>query len=389
MQLVNPVTSFKWDILDINGVPFRGLQEKQGWSFSRAGYLAAKAGKTTDPDAWGQRARAELRPASKYAMSLARMDYELKSAPAFPRYMIIEPVGGVCGRKCPFCSINVIDRRDASGKPVKGNMKWAHFMKLMEECSRHNVYGLSAYMLGEPMYYIGRHEFGTVDIADMVNVAKMVAGFQVVNLSTFADVPNLSRLLECMLDDIIISIDGIDATVYAENRPSTKANDVGAFERTLERVHRFLEMKVQLGSRTPHVILQCINKSNTANSIADFVRYWIDVDGVDSVFIKNLDSMRSWIPGVVSEEEDAIKAAQVGSMACQHIFGIGAVFFNGVFSACCHDARSELTSSYGNIETSSFESWWNGPFMNELRREHLSGEFRVPCRDCRERDVWT
>ena len=90
MQLVNPLTAFRWaKSLNINGVGMKGSIEKQGVSFSRAGYLAAKGGKTTDPDEYGRMFRAERRPASMYFMNLAQMDYELKTVPTFPRYMII------------------------------------------------------------------------------------------------------------------------------------------------------------------------------------------------------------------------------------------------------------------------------------------------------------
>jgi hypothetical protein len=107
--------------------------------------------------------------------------------------------------------------------------------------------------------------------------------------------------------------------------------------------------------------------------------------------------MRSWLGNrVVSDEEDRIKADRVAHIPCQHLFSIGSMVVNGDFNACCHDAYTELVEKVAtpagqanaNIHNTPFVSWWQGAFMNQLRREHLAGYFRRPCDECRERDPW-
>lgn len=397
MELVNPLTAFQWEgPLDINGVSMSGVPEKQGHSFSRAGYLAAREDPAIDPDKLGMAIRRQLRPLSRPTLQEARKDYQNLQAPMFPRYFIIEPIN-VCNRACPFCSITVMTRYDADGKLVRGLMPWDTFRRLMMETARYSVYGMSLYQLGEPFLWRGEDEAGRqLNIADMVNATKKVGGFRAVNLSTNGDVPNLECVLGSELDDLIISIDGITKEVYETNRPGVSRFDT--FERTIERVHAFLRKKADRGEMKPFVRLQIINKENTRDQIVEFIRHWIEVSGVDDVFIKHLDSMRSWLGSrVVSDEEDNLKKVRVENMPCQHLFAIGSMVVNGDLNACCHDAFTELVEKVklpdgrmvnANIHNTSFADWWQGKFMKELRAEHVAGNFRMPCRDCRERDPW-
>lgn len=397
MELVNPLTAFQWEgPLNINGISMCGIPEKQGHSFSRAGYLAAREDPSINPDKLGGAIRRQLRPLSWPTLQEARKDFQDRRVPVFPRYFIIEPIN-VCNRACPFCSITVMKRYDTNGKLVRGLMTWGTFTRLMTETARYHVYGISLYQLGEPFLWQGKDEAGRkLTIADMVNAAKRVGGFRAVNLSTNGDVPNLECVLGSDLDDLIISIDGTTKEVYEANRPGVSRFDT--FERLIERVHVFLRKKAARGEAKPFVRLQIINKENTRDQIVEFIRHWIDVPGVDDVFIKHLDSMRSWLGNrVVSDEEDSIKKERVENLPCQHLFAIGSMVINGDLNACCHDAFTELVEKVllsdgkmvnANIHNTSFADWWHGKFMGGLRAEHLAGNFRMPCRDCRERDPW-
>ena len=381
MEIVNPLSSFIWHKpLDIYNTTMMGVPEKQGWSFSRHGWLAAQESPSLDADAVGKAVRQQLRPLSRPTLNAARERYKNRDSGQFPKYFIIEPSAS-CNRKCPFCPIIVTNR--------KGFMKWETFMKLMRECGEYDTYGLSLYQLGESFLWKGVAGEYKLDIADMVQVAKDTAGFKIVNISTNGDVKNLSRALECDLDDLIISIDGTTQSVYDANRPSTTLGDVTAFDRTVARVKNFLSEKAKSGHPKPFVRLQIINKENTRDQILDFIRQWIIVDGVDDVFIKNLDSMRPWLGNtVVSDEEDSIKAEKTKSFPCQHIYSVGSMTVDGSLNACCHDALTELTTAGANINSMTFSDWWNGEFMTQLRSEHNGGHFRIPCAECRERDTW-
>ena len=211
-------------------------------------------------------------------------------------------------------------------------------------------------------------------------------------MSTNGDVPNLSCILGSEIDDLIISIDGTSQDVYSANRPLPNGKPSSLFQ-TVERVTRFLDHKTRLKLQQPWVRMQIINKEDTSAEIADFIRFWIVQPGVDDVFVKNLDSMNAWIPGLVSEADDRIKASAVATMSCQHLWAIGSMVVTGALNACCHDAKTELTSQFAdgrraNIEECTFVEWWNGAFMTLLRNQHQAGQFRLPCAECRERDPW-
>ena len=381
MELVNPISAYPIGsrIEDIHGIAMRGVPEKQGWSFSRAGYLAACDDSTLNADAIGRAVRRALRPLSAPTLEQARAEYVRREVVSFPRYFIIEPTA-LCNRRCPFCTILVTNR--------KGMMDWSRFHKLMEECKLHDVYGISLYQLGEPMLWRDMVGGQALTIRTLIADAK-TAGFRAVNLSTNGDVSNLADVLDSPLDDLIISIDGMTSEVYDANRPSTKPNDTGAFERTVNRAGEFLDRKAMRGDVKPFVRMQIINKENTADQVLDFVRYWIQIPGVDDVLIKNLDSMRPWLGNqIVSDAEDAIKAERLATMPCQHIYAVGSMVADGRFNACAHDAYTELTTAGANIDNMTFADWWNGEYMNALRAEHGAGQFRKPCAECREKDTW-
>jgi hypothetical protein len=226
----------------------------------------------------------------------------------------------------------------------------------------------------------------------MVELAKIV-GFKAVNISTNGDVSNLDLLLDCGLSDLFFSIDGMTAEVYDVNRPSTKKNDTGAFNRTVERTRAFLEAKEKAGLTEPWVRMQIINNHLTASQVVDFIRYWIDVPGVDDVFVKHLDEMGAWLGNtVVSAEESQAKRDRVSKMPCQHLWAIGSMTADGRWNACCHDALTELTTADANVDNMTFGEWWNGEYMTDLRLEHMGletgGQVRLPCRNCLERDPW-
>ena len=374
MELVNPITAYPIGlrIEDIAGVAMRGIAEKQGVAFSRHGWLS-------DADAIGRAVRSALRPLSAPTLMKAREEYARREVIPFPRYFIIEPTA-LCNRRCPFCTILVTNR--------KGMMKWTHFVKLMNECSQHDCYGISLYQLGEPMLWHDKVGMVSYSITNMIDYAKR-CGFRAVNLSTNGDVSNLIDVLDSQLDDLIMSIDGTTAEVYDANRPSTKPDDAGAFDRTVSRVHEFLDRKAARGDIKPFVRMQIINKENTADQVLDFVRYWIQIPGVDDVLVKHLDSMRPWFGSkLVSDEEDAVKATRLSGMPCQHLYAVGSMVVDGRFNACAHDARTELTTAHANIDEMTFAQWWNGEYMMKLRAAHGMGRFNHVCGPCRERDTW-
>src|SRR3990167_5324340 len=174
MEIVNPITAYPIGLRveNINGVPMRGIPEKQGMAFSRHGRLQAQqAG--GDADAIGAAVRRAMRPLSAPNLAKARAEYAAREVVKFPRYFIVEPTAA-CNRRCPFCTILVTNR--------KGMMDWGRFAQLMKECAQHDVYGISLYMLGEPMLWRDVVGGQALTIFTLIADAKR-AGFKAINIS--------------------------------------------------------------------------------------------------------------------------------------------------------------------------------------------------------------
>ena len=138
--------------------------------------------------------------------------YEEKDVLPFPPYLILEPTN-VCNLQCPFCPRDLTEKSRGLGF-----MEFDIYKKIIDEAIENNVYGVTLYMLGEPMLHS--------KIVDMINYAKQ-AGIPAVNLSTAATTNNLDELLETELDDLILSIDGASKEMYEKMRVG------GTFEKTI------------------------------------------------------------------------------------------------------------------------------------------------------------
>ena len=148
--------------------------------------------------------------------------YETSTVLPFPPYLILEPTN-VCNLQCPFCPRELTEKSRGLGF-----MEFDVYKKIIDEAIVNNVYGVTLYMLGEPMLHS--------KIVDMINYAKE-AGIPAVNLSTAATTNNLDELLETELDDLILSIDGATKEMYERMRVG------GTFEKTISITSNFLEKK--------------------------------------------------------------------------------------------------------------------------------------------------
>lgn len=289
--------------------------------------------------------------------------YEYKKVIDFPRSLIIEPTN-YCNLSCDFCPIMVMKR-------PAGFMEMDVYKKIADECAENGLYGLTLYMLGEPMLH--------KNLREMIIYAKE-KGIPAVNLSTNGNAKGMEeKILETNLDDIIFSLDGFTKETYEAMRRD------GNFEKMMEYVNKFLDAKVKGGYKQPYVRIQIINSPMTAPEIPQFLDYWLNIPGVDCVYVHNLDGMVPWLGENIMNKEYTEKFNS-NRKPCNQLWIVPAVFWNGDISACCHDAHGDLI--IGNIKNTSIKQAWHSKKLNAYRNAHINGNYPEICKNCTEWGVW-
>jgi len=127
---------------------------------------------------------------------------------------------------------------------------------------------------------------------------------------------------------------------------------------------RFAEMKHARGSSL-QVVVQMVRMERNAGEVAEFVRFWRGVKGVDQVRVKEDET------NVIHPE--AGHAAEDWKYPCHYLWrGPMYVKQNGDIYPCCQSYMLD-GAPLGNIAEKPLESLWNGEEMQRMRRAHTTG----------------
>ena len=232
-------------------------------------------------------------PKRRRNREIAEMSYRDRHYLDFPLHVIIEPTNR-CNMMCKMCLRNVMTR-------PQGMMEWDVFTKIVDEVAANPVHSISLYMLGEPMLH--------PRIRDMVNYIKKM-GIPYCDVSTNALI-NFTDLLGTALDEIIISLDGIDNATYNQSRQG----DYWAIE---ANIMNFLRIKEEEEYEYPFVRMQIIAMESNKPYLDRFIDRWIGK--ADLVYIKKLEGMVQGLGDklVLIGEQSEQKAMQTVILYPQH-----------------------------------------------------------------------
>jgi radical SAM protein with 4Fe4S-binding SPASM domain len=187
---------------------------------------------------------------------------------------------------------------------------------------------------------------------------------------TFLDERVAERVLASPLEQITLSFDGASKESFEFYRKGAK------FEKVRDNFVRFAKMKHARRSRL-QVVVQMVRMERNAHEVAEFVRFWRGVPGVDQVRVKE-DETNMMHP-------DAGHAAADWKYPCHYLWrGPMYVKQNGDIYPCCQSYMLD-GAPLGNIAEQPLESIWNGTEMQRMRSAHISGragEIDVCARCC-------
>ena len=273
---------------------------------------------------------------------------------ALPVEYIVETTAK-CNLYCPMCP------RETHKQP-KADMSSAVYERLIREAGR-TAEHMMLIGLGEP--FMDPKIFERIEFCHAHSISTLLS-----TNGTFLDERVAERLLDSPLEQITLSFDGATRESFEFYRKGAK------FDKVRENFVRFARMKHARHSRL-QVVVQMVRMERNAGEVAEFVRFWSGVPGIDQVRIKE-DETKMMRP-------DAGHPAEDWTHPCHYLWrGPMYVKQNGDVYACCQSYTLD-GAPLGNIEEQPLEQIWNSGEMQRMRRAHAAGragEIDVCARCC-------
>lgn len=284
----------------------------------------------------------------------------------YPIHLDIESTS-ICNLDCPMCPYPEM-------RIKKGNMSLDLFRNIIDQCDG-KVFDVLLHMYGEPLV--------NKEIFNMISYAKE-KGVRITSMSTNLTLLTKDKsrqLIDAGLDKITLSFDGTDKQTFEEVR-------LGAnYEKCLENLLGFLDVKQQMKSRTPFTVLQIIQMQQTEPGLKEFVERFQNQPAIDLLKVKSFDT---WA-GQVEHRTDPMKPSTYhrGNVnderkPCPLLWYYMSIRWDGRVVPCCRDYDNH--EILGDITKETLMQIWNGKRFQALRKDHLDGEYdnSVLCSKCVE-----
>jgi MoaA/NifB/PqqE/SkfB family radical SAM enzyme len=291
-----------------------------------------------------------------------------------PFMLMVEPTN-FCNLKCPLCP-------SGNGQMTRprGKMDIRDYQRLIDQVGD-KLLLLMLWNQGEP--------FINPCFTEMVRYArqKRIPTLTSTN-GHYIRTPEQARaLVEAGLDEIIVSLDGVDQESYERYRVGGKIEKVFAGVRLLALA------KQELGSSTPLINLQFIVFKHNEAELEEAGRLARHL-GADKFLVKTAqvytqEEAQTFLPQ--SEEfrrydEQGGELAVKGQPArgCKVLWYSSMVNWNGAVAPCCFDkdVEFELGQAFAGGD---FRQLWRGRAYMEFRQRLLDDRLGIPmCRNCSE-----
>lgn len=272
-----------------------------------------------------------------------------------------------CNLACPECaSGSGLMKRD------RGFMEAGLFRKLIDELEKY-LFNINLYFQGEPMMH--------PDFFSFLENAKRIRTTVSTN-GHFLDAELSERIVMSGLDELIVSLDGMDQAIYSRYRIN------GDFGRVTEGIKNMALARKKLKSSMKLEIQFLVNRHNE-NQIAR-VRKFAGENGAalklkSMQVISNKDA-GDWIP---SEDKYSRYLKRSGGYViksrlpdrCARLWFNPVVTWDGKVLPCCFD--KEAAHVMGDLNLNTFREIWNGEEYDRFRRKILTGRSEISiCRNC-------
>ena len=313
---------------------------------------------------------------------------------ARPLKITFDPTN-VCQLRCPLCPTGIgTPNREATRASLEA------FTRLIDEVGDY-VFFMDLFNWGEPL--LNKHLTEFIEVARKKRISTTIS----TNLSLRMSDDRLRDLIKSGLNHMIVSLDGATSETAGVYRRK------GDFNLVIENMRRIVQLKHELGSRTPYIIWRFLVFRFNEHELSYATRLASDI-GVDRFTVapafldegdfeipeNDRQLMKNWVPtdprmsNYDPEESAGVEAGklrQKGSMGqkrarCDWHYTSTAINADGAVAPCC--AMFYKKDDFGKISDSE-----DGRYMNIVNnskfvaiRNHFSGRYQQPtglvCDDC-------
>lgn len=283
----------------------------------------------------------------------------LRQIPSRPPFAVVEATNW-CNLKCIMCDYVSMTRE-------KKHMDMRTYKKTIDSLVSLGVRRIGLSRFGEPLLH--------PSIIEMIEYAKD-RGIRRITMSTNATVLTeelATGLIKSGLDDLAISIDGVNKETFERIRVGAK------FERVTENVERFMEIKKSLGASNPLVRVNAVLMEENKEEYSRIISRWRPlVDGVRVSLMATYGDVQAH-----STVGDFKEFSEDGkTRPCPQLWTRLVILSNGEATVCCADYEGKL--SVGNIADRSIEELWGSEAIHKIRDINFRKAFdELPmCRSC-------
>ena len=252
-----------------------------------------------------------------------------------------------CNFSCPICPNRLLDGKD------KGFMDFSLFKKITDE-AQDFLFEANLAHRGESLLH--------PRLLEMIAYAKERRLYTRLHTNgSLLSEKMAEGILSSGLDRLSFSFDGYDKETYEKFRAG------GQFEKTVDNIVRFLEIKKRAQAKKPLTVIEVVASDQEKRKDTSLIK-----DRLLALFKhlrpSNLVIKRShnWAGELEAEEP------KEGYSLCSFPWNTLVIFWNGSVLPCPQDffGRTEI----GNVRDSSLRNIWNGERMITLRKKLARGD---------------
>lgn len=285
----------------------------------------------------------------------------------FPRVVRIEPAAK-CNLACSHCPTGTVDM-------VRGLMNKEVFARVLAEM-RKNLSHIKIVVLyhgGEPLLNRSFYSMAS-SVRELSNDLKIKT---VTNGMSLND-SNIFKLLECGLDEVEISLDGLSSQESEEIREKSNSKKIIQNIKKLISARDKQKPHFKISIATTQFLRDRIDLEDPENLIPNTPN-WLINEFSASVNYKPTTAMR-WPHMNVGKQYEIAFAGGEDLNYCDHPINTITIRSNGDIVPCCYDLTSQLIM--GNIINEDLREIFNGNKYENLRTSIKEKRYMSLCNNC-------
>ena len=285
-----------------------------------------------------------------YWLRLARLSIHFNKRSTLLPYLPVRiwiELTNHCNFACPACPNRLLDGKD------KGFMDFGLFKKIIDE-AQDFLFEANLAHRGESLLH--------PQLLEMITYAKERRLYTRLHTNgSLLSEKMAEEILGSGLDRLSFSFDGSDKETYEKFRAG------GQFEKTVDNIVRFLEIKKRAKAKKPLTVIEVIassqEKRNDTSLIKNRLLTLFKNLGPSNLVIKQ---SHNWAGELNTEKP------REGYSLCSFPWNTLVIFWNGNVLPCPQDFFGR--NVIGNIRNSSLQNIWNGERMITLRKKLAIGD---------------